>query len=320
MTRHDDLPVVVDLPGLLRDEVVAFIEQEAGWQVVTAGGPLTPALALVERPVAGTPSVVVVDGQPPAESLHDSLLAGALDVIGWPADRGRLLEAPLRLPGPDSGARAPAVLRVAGAGGGAGTSTVALGLGGLVAWAGGRAVVVGGDDLLRLAGIDGWSGPGAAEIAALDVAGGAEVAGLVRPVAGVDGLSVLGGDGAVGPTAGWPADLVVADLGAGGHPRVCGVCRPGRDGASTALDGADLVVARPDVSLRAVAGSQRPVIVVGDGPLDRRGVRRLLGREPVGWLPASARVARAGAAGRVPSGLPGSWVAALRGILGKVDR
>ena len=93
---------------------------------------------------------------------------------------------------------------------------------------------------------------------------------------------------------GWPYDLVVVDAGG--------------------MEAVDLVVAAADGSLTEV-GPEVDVLVVEHGPLDRAGVRRRLGRAPAGWLPYSARVARAGLAGRVPSALPGSWVAALRKAL-----
>lgn len=92
----------------------------------------------------------------------------------------------------------------------------------------------------------------------------------------------------------WPADVVVADMRVGQTPT-------------------DVVVTRPDGSLRRV-GTAAAVVVVGDGPLDRRGVRRLLGRPPAVWLPPSHRVARAGLAATVPASLPGSWLAALREV------
>jgi hypothetical protein len=238
--------------------------------------------------------------------VRAALLEGALDVIAWPADRARLLEAPLRVRVTRRAGAGSAVLRVAGASGGAGTSTVALALGGLLAWSGRRSLVVGGDDLLRLCGRGPWRGPGAAELAGLDAAGAAaEVAGLSVGVDGVDGLSVLGGGGrAVVATVGWPVDAVVCDLGAG-----------------PPWTGADLVVARPDGALRGVAAARgAPALIVGEGPLQRAEVRRLLGGEPLGWLAWSVRVARAGYAGRVPSALPGRWLRDLRRVLGRVRR
>ncbi|HVL99925.1 MAG TPA: hypothetical protein VM324_11600 [Egibacteraceae bacterium] len=298
MRPLQDLPVSVDLRGALAEEVTAYVEGEAGWQVVADGGPPRPVLTLTSRARPGEPCVVVVAGTPGHDETRAALLAGALDVVGWPADRARLLDAPLRTSELRPTGRRARILRVGGASGGSGTSTVALALAGLLAWSGRRVVVVGEDDLLRLAGLAPWGGPGAADVAVLhpDEAG-EEVAVLARPVPGVPGLAALGGPGAaVADAAGWPAEAVVVDLRAHGR------------------DGADLLVARPDAGLRAAAGA-RAVVVVGDGPLDGRAVRRVLSAPPVAWLPASARVARAGVAGRIPSALPGRWLAGLRDAL-----
>lgn len=300
-----DLPVTVDLHGALAQEVVAYVEGEAGWQVVADAGPPRPVLALADRPLAGRPCVVVVDGRPDADQTRAALLAGALDVVGWPDDRARLLEVPLRVLAARPAGGTTAVLRVGGAAGGVGTSTVALALAGLLAWSGRRTAVAGDDDLLRLCGLGPWRGPGVAEVAALHATDARrEVVELARPVAGVPGLCALGGAGAgwtvdqAGPAGAgsWPMDAVVVDL---------------RDRPI----GADLVVARPDAGLRSIAGTHTPVVLVGEGPLDARGVRRVIGRPPLLWLPASARVARAGLAGRVPSALPGRWLAAVRAAM-----
>ncbi len=306
-----DLPVSVELPGVLGQEVTAFVEVEAGWQVVSAGGSLAPVLALAAAPVPGRASVVVVPGPVGSAVVREALLSGALDVIGWPQDRARLLEAPLRAArgGPSASAgRGAGRFAVGGLAGGAGTSTVALGVAAVLAWSGRRTVVVGDSDLLVLCGMGPWRGPGSAELAALGPDGAAaELPGLVRPVPGVDGLSVLGG-GPVSSTAGWPADVAVVDLGVVGR--------------GSAVVGADLLVARPDSCLAAAgaAPADAAVLVVGEGPLDRTAVRRVLGRAPDGWLPRCARVARAGVAGRLPSGMPGSYLAALRDVLRRVHR
>lgn len=307
MRGQRDLPVTVDLTGVLAQEVGAYVEGEVGWQVVVAGGPPRPVLALTSRALPGQACVVVVDGTPSLEETRAGLLGGALDVIGWPEDRERLIDAPARAVAAAPVRGGPTVLRVAGAAGGAGTSTVALAVAGLLSWEGRRTVVVGGDDLLRLAGIGAWAGPGAAEVALLDPADMAgEVAALARPVPGMPRLSALGGSGAslaavLDTTASWPADAVVADLRVSRGP-------------------ADVLVARPDAGLRAAAGDRAPVIVSGAGLLDARGVRRTLGSRPVGWLPSSARVARAGLTGRVPSALPGRWLGELSAILGRLPR
>ncbi|MDQ3538164.1 MAG: hypothetical protein M3415_05145, partial [Actinomycetota bacterium] len=168
MRRLEDLPVCVELPGALGEEVAAYVEGEAGWQVVGNDGPLMPVLTVAASLRPGVATVVVTDGPPDQAAVHNALLGGALDVVAWPRERARLLEAPLRIRATAAGRNAPAVCRVAGAGGGAGTSTIALTVAALAGWAGRRALVVGGDDLLALAGMPPWPGPGAAELAVLD--------------------------------------------------------------------------------------------------------------------------------------------------------
>lgn len=296
-----DLPVAVELAGELGREVSRYVEVEAGWQVVETGGPLAPVLTVGSAPAAPGACVVVVEGTPTPEQVRAHLLGGALDVLGWPDDRARLLDAPLRVRDEPVIQDHPALLRVVGTAGGVGTSTVALAMAGLAAWAGRRVAIVGDDDLLALCGLDDWTGPGASELLALDPqAASAEFPTVARPVPGLSHLLALKGAGSlIPPATPWPVDAIISDLRtapAAGWP----------DG------GGLIVVARPDGSLRRAQGSRSPVIVVGRGPLDRSGVRHCLGRKPEAWLPFSARVARAGLAGRVPSSLPGSWLAALR--------
>ncbi|HUH07953.1 MAG TPA: hypothetical protein VML96_09110, partial [Egibacteraceae bacterium] len=302
-----DLPVSVELAGALGQEVAAWVEIEAGWQLVSGDGGLPPALVLADAARPGAPCVVVTDGQPTAAQIRDAMLDGAIDVVGWPDDRQRLIDAPLRARPRERRRDGPSLVRVAGAAGGAGASSLALAIGGLAAWSGHRALVIGGDDLLALCGLAPWSGPGAAEVAAQPPAdAAAEIDALSRPVPSVPGLRILGGAGHdIADVSEWPVDAVVADL------------RTVSSNSPPGLAIADLVVARPDVGLRAAAGlpGRPPVIVMGQGPLDRSGARRALGRAPCAWLPSSTRVARAALAGRVPAGLPGSWLAALRRAL-----
>lgn len=296
MRADADLPVAITLPQPLLGEVAAWVEGDVGWQLVSPEGPPAPALVLTDTPRSGQPCVVVVSGMPSGEQVRAGLGQGALDVVGWPHERDRLVSLA------DAGAPeltesdGPTHLRIGGAAGGVGTSTVCLAIGGLLAWAGLRVLVVGDDDLLRLCGYGPWTGPGAVEMATLRAADARnELPGLCRPVAGVDGLAVLGGGGsAVASTVAWPVGVVVADVRTPPSP-----------------EAVDLVVARPDGALQQVANSRAPVLLVGAGSLDRRGAQQLLGRAPAGWLAASARVARAGLAGRVPSSLPGSWLSAL---------
>lgn len=294
MQSFSDVTVAVELPGRLGAEVTAFVEAEAGWHAVAADGPLVPVLRLASAPGAAIPTVVVRDAPVSSSDLRDALLGGALDVVAWPDDRARLLDLPARMSPAGPAVPSTPTLTVGGCRGGVGTSTVALTVAATVAWSGGSAVVVGGSGMVRLAGLGPWRGAGSAELASLGRQAAAEVERIARPVPGVDGLHVLGGGAAAVRPSGWPYDLVVVDAGVDGS--------------------AHLVVGAADGSLDEADGSA-DVVVVEHGPLDRGGVRRRLGRSPVAWLPYSARVARAGTAGRVPSALPGSWVAAVRGTV-----
>lgn len=291
---HDDLPVVVALAPPLHGAVAAWVEQDLGWQVVEPGGMLAPALALAESPVGSLPWVAVTDGPPSAEAMRRHLTAGAADVVGWPHDRSRLAQTASRLA--HGAAEDPtAIFTVAGVTGGAGTSTVALGIGGLLAWAGASVLVVGSIGTVWLAGLhdddpttttrrDPTTSPEAAH----------------RSVPGVPRLSVAirGPDGVTPP---WSGDIRVVDAGV-----------PAVDVPT------DLLVVRADVGLRRARLRDRPTAIVGDQPVGRRSAQRLLGRSPVMHLPLSRRVARAGVLGRVPAALPGAWLAVLRAGLDRL--
>lgn len=301
-----DLPVAVCLPEPLATEMRAWLEGELGWQVVPPEGPPRPLLTLraAEDPRPGC--VVVIDGQLDAAALRAALADGARDAVGWPHDRDRLV-ALARQPTAASSSGGPPTWRVAGTGGGVGTSTVALAVAGLAAWSGRSVITVGGDDLLLLCGAGPWRGPGLDEVLALGATdGAAELDALARPVAGVDGLRCLGGR-ATAPfdASGWPAELVVIDQ---------GVAATGQE------PGPDLLVTAPDARAARAEGVAAPLLVVGDGPLDLAGVRSAGGRRPDGWLPSSARVARAALGGRVPASLPGTWLRALRQALAGSSR
>jgi hypothetical protein len=301
-----DLPVSVELEGALGAEVSDFVEVEAGWQVVPATGPPAPMLTIAPQARTGVPCVVVVEGEPSPEQIRAAFHAQAVDVLGWPGQRHQLLAAPERLGAPVSPDVNPQHLRVHAAAGGAGASTVALAVGALSAWSGRTTLVLGGDDLLRLCGHGGWTGPGAAELLAMGSADAAhEAAAVARPVPGVDRLSVLRAAAPDGDACtGWPFDVLVTDAGT-------------QQSQAPSRGASSIVVCRPDASVEAAASmaSACRVLVVGSGPLDRPGVRRRLGRAPDAWLPRSSRVARAGLAGRVPSSLPGRWTAQLRSAL-----
>lgn len=280
-----DLPVSVDLPDPLGGQVIAWVERDLGWQVVEPGGLLRPVLALATAPQDGVPWIAVLDGSADDDRAMTLLAAGAEDVIGWPDERDRIALAATRL---DVGRARPARgprLTVAGAAGGVGTSTVALAVGGLLAWSGASVLVAGDDALPVLAGVDDHRA----------------TSGAHAPVDGVPNLSVAGRR-ADASTVPWAGDVVVVDDGTRASP-------------STTL-----VVARPDAWLRRAADTGRPVVVIGDQPLRARDVRTLLGETLLVQLPSSIRVARAGAAGRVPTSLPGRWLAQLGDALRRVGR
>lgn len=211
-------------------------------------------------------------------------------------------------------AAAPAVptLSIAGAAGGVGTSVVALTAAAVLAGAGRRVVVMGSDRLLRLASRRAWTGPGADELARLDPAEvGREFARVAQAVPAIPGLWLLRAQQDLVP-AGLPVDVAVVDCGV--------VVRPseGRAGERRAGEGhgaIDWIVARPDESLTAVAGSWLPVVLNGRGPCTRAQAERLLGAQVAGVLPYDARVAQMGLQGSVPHALPGTFVAAVRCVL-----
>jgi hypothetical protein len=279
----DDLPVAVALPAPLADAVIAWVEHDLGWQVVDADGSLPPALALADAPCAGVPWVAVTDGDPGDEAATALLSAGAEDVVDWPAGRARIPLIATRVDVHRRDVSPGTRLAVGGTAGGVGTSTVALAIGGLLAWGGATVLVVGGDALPALAGA----------AAQADATTGSHTA-----VPGVPGLSVAGRRGdAVVP---WTGDAVIVDDG------------------TRVTQATTLIVARPVAGLRRARGVDRPVVVNGHLPLRPPDLPRILGRQPLVQLPWSVRVAQAGVAGRVPTGLPGRWLrdlgCGLRGL------
>lgn len=310
--------VGVALSPPLADEVTAWAEAEAGWEVVGPEGPPAPQLVLADRVRADRPTVVVRDRAVDAATVRQALDEGAVDALAWPDERERLLAAPARVSAAAPARPVPTV-RVVALAGGVGASTVAMAVGGLLAWSGRQAVVVGGDGAALLAGLAGWRGPGAAEVAALAAGdAAAEVDALAAPVPGVAGLRLLGGldRAARAPaTAGWPVDAVVVDAGAaapGPGPAAGEAGAAGAAAESHPETGVGrLVVGAADarlVAARAVAG---PLVVVGDGPLSAGQAARLAGRAPAAVLPCSARVRAAALRGRVPAELPGRWLRRL---------
>ena len=229
----------------------------------------------------------------PAEQVRRHLTSGAVDVVGWPQDRLRI---PLLAAQIDQGRGAASAetarLTVAGVAGGVGTSTIALAIGGLLAWSGAAALVSGDAEVLALAGVNGSRGP------RLDATPAPPAPAAVP---GIAGLSVVG-TGADVAAGAWSGDVVVVDAG------------------TTVTPDTALVVSRADRGLRRAGASGRPVVIVGDQPLGGREARRLLGAPPLVQLPLSTRVARAGLEGRVPTALPGTWMRELRAGLTRLEQ
>lgn len=333
-SRAGRTTVGVALAPPLADEVTAWAEAEAGWDVVGPDGPPTPRLVLAGQPRRDRPTVVVCDGAVDAETVRGALDDGAVDVVAWPDERERLLAAPARVSAGVAARPVPTV-RVTGLAGGVGASTVAMALGGVLGWSGRRVVVVGGEGTGLLAGLAAWRGPGAAEVAALAGDAATEVDALAVAVPGVPRLRLLGGlpRGAAPPaTAGWPADVVVidagvapaADPGEGGAGELgngqLGVGEPGVGAPAVGEPRAELWVGPPDARLAAARGVAGPLVVVGERPLTPRQAARVAGREPTVVLPWSARVTAAALRGRVPADLPGRWLQRLRAGVAAIAR
>lgn len=292
----DALPVALGAAGAHADAVRRFVEGVLGWQVVDASTAalVPPVLRLVDvagaQPASDLPAVLLVDeGADPAAAAAAAVRCGAAAVLGWPAERDRLRAVASTITATSQGAAAAAELTVGGAAGGVGTTTVALALGGLLAWRQRPALVLSHGSVPLP--------PGPVRSVA-DLAGAGTWDGAV-PAPGLGSLRVVR---ASQPARGAPVDtgpaaVVVRDLGV--EPD------------------ADVLVLRRDAAgLAALRATGCAVVVVVDwGPASRRSVRAAAGRRRLVTVPWSVRVARAGLAGRVPAGLPGNWLRALRPAL-----
>lgn len=285
--RPAALPVRVAVDDRLAAALVPYLEGALGWQV-THGDELPASLALVGvggATVSDLPNLLLVrEDDPPATVA--ALAIGATAVLRWPEDRdllpGLADELLHRVGTTDRGTT---TIRVGGSAGGVGTTTVTLGLGGLLAWHGQATLVVAsGDvpvpDVRRL------------EPEALAAHRTWEAA---TPVAGVPLLRV------VATLAGVRAPVTVPD----------GTLVLRDDGVTTDVD--LLVCARDRAGLVALDETTAPVaVVVGRGALPPHvWARRLPSHVRTLSVPWSERVARAGVVQRVPTSLPGRWLAAM---------
>lgn len=290
---HGALPVALHLGGRDAEAVRRWVEGVLGWQPVDVAtqGLVPPAVALQDLDVApgrsdpGVPVVLVVADDATAEQAARTAAAVTpAAVVGWPSGRddlaGTVAEVVARPPRGVPGRR---VMRVGGSAGGVGTTTVSLALAGLSAWSGARTLAA-----VRGAGLQVRDVPASA-VAGVDLFTRAD------PIPGVPALRavrVIDHDPVPDPGDA-SIEALVVDAGADADVDVI-VCRP---------DAAALAV--PPVTTAAA------VVLVGDGPARPRDLLRAAdGRRGV-RLPWSARVARAGLAGRVPAGLPGAWLRRL---------
>jgi hypothetical protein len=288
------LPVALGLGSEAAEAVHRWVEGVLGWQPVGDGrDDLTPRLRLLDTVAGATsasshvPTVLLVAGGADVTTVADAAARCLPDrTLRWPEDRDRLPDTVRRLLAQPRPVRTTGrLVRVGGSAGGVGTSTVALALGGLAAWSGTPTVVavgatapVGPVTCLpgpALVAPDAWQGaspvPGVARLRALRITDGPLAAEVIPPD---DHLGVLD----VG---------VAADV--------------------------DVLVARADAAgldaMRTTTAAG--IVVVGEGPAPAVSVRRACGdrrRVAVAW---SARVARAGLHRRIPTGLPGRWIAGL---------
>lgn len=299
LAATDALPVRLALAGPHATAVGRWVESVVGWQAVdaTASRLVPPVLALADVLGAcaappGLPLVLLVadDDHPTAAA---ATAAGAAAVVAWPRDRDQLVEAAsavVAAPRP----RETLELGVGGAAGGVGTTTVALALGGLLAWQRQPTLVLTHGAV---------PGPGGRGIPVEELAG-VPVWDLAAPSPGAPALRVLRLPGPV-PTEvveAAPAALVVRDLGVD-------------------VAGDVLVIRRDRAGLGALTRSAAAVAVVMDtGPAPSRLLVRAAGGRRLVTVPWSARVAQATFVGRVPAGLPGSWLRALQPVLAGAGR
>lgn len=282
-------PYRARLAGPHAEALVRWFDAELGWYAVQDPGE-APWLTVAD--VAGAiaepgPADVLLlasnDGA--VEAARAAVVCADPHVVAWPDDRDVLRALSPQPPAP----RAVDRIEVGGASGGVGTTTVAAALAGLAAW--------GGQAVLLLSAPGGPLPEGTPTVAAEDLAGihTWSAAGVVPGVADLRCLGVAG---------------EVAGLDPG-------------DAATVIVDGGvrhdvDVLVVRRDrAGLDALARTTAGAVVVLDHGIAPPGaVREAIGTRRFVVLSWSRRVARAAWEGRLPAALPGTWLDALRPVLG----
>ncbi|MFT5564428.1 MAG: hypothetical protein ACI970_001155 [Myxococcota bacterium] len=291
----DVFAVAVMVLGGAREQVMRVVDGGLGWVVVEPGDAVLPA-RMVVADVAAVMAGVVPEG------LARVLLVDANDTPGEAADAARGAHAVVH--GVPTAAAFASIVRgladgrielpwctVAGAAGGVGATTIALALGGLRAWQHGPTMVV---------------ARGPAHTAGVPAVAGAQVA---SPAAWA----------AAAQAVGMPELRVVRLVGAPEAVRI-GPVPVVLDVGVAPNAVADVLVARPDVagveSVSAISTSV--VVLIGRGPRSPADVRAAAGGRTVVEVASSHRVARACAAGRMPTDAPGAWLRPLTEVLAQL--
>ncbi|MFT5222056.1 MAG: hypothetical protein ACI867_000353 [Glaciecola sp.] len=301
MPSHEtSLPIVVACRADLAEEVERHLEGVLGWQSIGEAADWVRPVAVLSD---GTDSAVDLPRDVPVilvlapsmssgEGARRAVALGACAVLAWPDERDQLPALVAGLPGSSRTDIVDHRLVIAGSSGGVGTTTVALALGGLLAWA--RR-----DVLALVCGDVPMCGVPLLADASLDGPGVWPAAAIAPGVPGLRVIARLSSESTV-PAVLVPAGvIIVADVGV--HPEG---------------DLPDLLVARRDrAGQEAIASSAAGgIVLLDDGPLEESEVLEAAGGRVVAVLPRSARVARAGAGRQIPAGLPASWLAPLRGF------
>jgi hypothetical protein len=302
------LPVALALGTRHVGSVRRWLEGTLGWQTVEddIDAPVPPVVRIVDVDAAATralgsiagsthalqlPTVLIVeDDDAPHVVAEVARTLVPLGVCRWPTDRDALPELVARaLRSPRASPRPGRILRVGATAGGVGATTVTLALAGLAAWGGRRSLAV----------VHGQTGVRTATSVPPDALAAPDLWNRAAPIPSLAGMRVV-------HTGRSPADvtpedrrieLAVLDVG-------------------TEAD-ADIVVCRPDGAAATLLPSTMAgaVVVVGAGLLSVPRIRELAGGRLVVHVPSSARVARAVLRRQVPSGLPGTWLTLLEGLI-----